>query len=100
MGERGRGGRGRERNIDLLFHLFMHSFVDSCVCPYQDRTPILSISGCILINRAIWPGPRLDFLCNSNVSASWTLTLEKCPLYMQLIALYRKIKVNTGTLLL
>ena len=24
---------GRERDIDLLFHLFMHSLVDSCMCP-------------------------------------------------------------------
>ena len=23
----------RERNIDLLFHLLMHSLVDFCVCP-------------------------------------------------------------------
>ena len=28
-------GRGRERSSDLLFHLFMHSFVDSCMCPDQ-----------------------------------------------------------------
>ena len=28
-------GRGREKkkNIDLLFHLFMHSLVASCMCP-------------------------------------------------------------------
>ena len=25
--------RERERNINLLFHLLMHSLVDSCVCP-------------------------------------------------------------------
>ena len=24
---------GRERNIDLLFYLLMHSLVDSCMCP-------------------------------------------------------------------
>ena len=24
---------GRERDHDLLFHLFMHSLVDSCMCP-------------------------------------------------------------------
>ena len=28
--------RGRERNIDLLFHLFIHSLVDSCMCPDQE----------------------------------------------------------------
>ena len=27
--------RERERNINLLFHLFMHSLVDSCRCPDQ-----------------------------------------------------------------
>ena len=39
-GEKGRGRekwRQREReiekNTELLFHLFMHSLVDSCVCP-------------------------------------------------------------------
>ena len=25
----------REKNIDLLPHLYMHSLVDSCVCPDQ-----------------------------------------------------------------
>ena len=25
--------RERMRNIDLLFHLLMHSLVDSCMCP-------------------------------------------------------------------
>ena len=25
--------RGRERNINVLFHLFMHSLVDSSMCP-------------------------------------------------------------------
>ena len=32
--EEGREG-GRERNNDLLFHLFMHSLVASCICPDQ-----------------------------------------------------------------
>ena len=27
--------RKRKRNIGLLFHLFMHSLVDSCTCPGQ-----------------------------------------------------------------
>ena len=25
--------REKERNIDLLFHLFIYSLVDSCMCP-------------------------------------------------------------------
>ena len=33
--ERERGERGRERNIYFLFHLAMHSLVDSCMCPDQ-----------------------------------------------------------------
>ena len=28
--------RERERNIDLLFHLFMHSLVESCTCPDRE----------------------------------------------------------------
>ena len=31
--------RERERNTDLLFHLFMHSLVDSCMCPDQRQNP-------------------------------------------------------------
>ena len=34
--ERGRGSGGErctDRDIDLLFHLFMHSLIDSCLCP-------------------------------------------------------------------
>ena len=27
----------RERDINLLFHLFMHSLVDSCTCPDRGR---------------------------------------------------------------
>ena len=30
-----REGEREIENIDLLFHLFMHSLVDSCVCPDQ-----------------------------------------------------------------
>ena len=29
----------RERNIDLLFHLFLHSLADSCVCPEAGPNP-------------------------------------------------------------
>ena len=35
----------RERNINLLFHLFMHSLVDSCTCPDQNWTRNLGILG-------------------------------------------------------
>ena len=35
--ERGKEGK-KERNIDLSFHVFMHSLVDSCLCPDGDRT--------------------------------------------------------------
>ena len=28
-------GRERERNVDLLFHLLVHSLVASCMCPDQ-----------------------------------------------------------------
>ena len=29
----------KERHTDLLFHLFMHSLVDSCMCPDQGFEP-------------------------------------------------------------
>ena len=29
----------RERDIDLLLHLFMHLLVDSCMCPDQGKNP-------------------------------------------------------------
>ena len=29
------GGSKREKNINLLFHVLMHSLVDSCMCPDQ-----------------------------------------------------------------
>lgn len=32
-------GRERERNISLLFHLFMHSLVNSCMCPDGEWNP-------------------------------------------------------------
>ena len=34
-----REGEREIENIDLLFHLFMHSLVDSCVCPDQGWNP-------------------------------------------------------------
>ena len=33
------GGGEREKNTDLLFHLFMHSLVDSYMCPDQGSNP-------------------------------------------------------------
>ena len=35
----------RERKIDLLFHLFMHSFVDSCMCPDQGSNMNVGVLG-------------------------------------------------------
>ena len=29
---RERGGGEREKNVDLLFHFFIHSWVVSCIC--------------------------------------------------------------------
>ena len=44
--ERGKGRlRERQRNTDLSFHLFMHSLVDSCMCPDQDWTRNLGVTG-------------------------------------------------------
>ena len=31
--------REREREINLLFHLFRHPFVDSCMCPDRGWNP-------------------------------------------------------------
>ena len=31
--EEGGGREERERGINMLFHLFMNSLVDSCMCP-------------------------------------------------------------------
>ena len=38
-GEGERERWGREREINLLFHLFMHSLVDSCISPDQGSNP-------------------------------------------------------------
>ena len=38
QGDSGGGGE-RERNVDALFCLFMHSLVDSCMCPDQRQNP-------------------------------------------------------------
>ena len=38
--EEGEGrGRKREGDVNLLFHLFMHSLVDSCMCPDWELNP-------------------------------------------------------------
>ena len=39
---------GRERNIDLWFHLFMHSLVASCMCLDQESNPQSWCSGTML----------------------------------------------------
>lgn len=33
------GKRQRERNIDLLSYLLMHSWVNSCMCPDYESNP-------------------------------------------------------------
>ena len=43
-----------ERNKDLFFQLFMHSLVDSCMCPDQGWTHNLGVSG--------WPSNQLSCL--------------------------------------
>ena len=40
--------REREGNIDLLFYLFMHSLVDSCMCPDLGWKPQLWCTGTML----------------------------------------------------
>ena len=42
--EREEGGK-RERNIDLLFQLFMHSLVDSYMCPGWELNPQTGVAG-------------------------------------------------------
>ena len=46
---RERKGEEREREINLLFHFFMHSFVDFCMCPGWASNPHNA-----LINYAAW----------------------------------------------
>ena len=50
---------GRERTLDLLSHLFMHSLVDSRVCPEQGSNPRpwhIEATGNALTNWATQPG--------------------------------------------
>ena len=35
----------REKGLDLFFHLFIHSLVDSCMCPDRDQTHNIDILG-------------------------------------------------------
>ena len=39
------GGSKRERNVDLLFHLFMLSLVNSSCSLTENQTPNLGVSG-------------------------------------------------------
>ena len=45
--ERAEGSK-RQRNIDLLFHLFMHLLVDSCMCPDRGLNPQPWCTGTVL----------------------------------------------------
>ena len=60
-GERGREREARKRNIniELLFHIFMLSLVDSCVCP--DRRLNLGILG-QLSNQLSYPARQKDLV--------------------------------------
>ena len=53
--------RKREKNIYLLFHLFMHSLVDSCMWGIKLTTLVLEWDDA-LTNWATWPGPAAFFL--------------------------------------
>ena len=52
-----RGGGERERNINLLLHLFMHSLVASCMCPdSRSNLQTLLYQDDVLTNCATWLG--------------------------------------------
>ena len=44
----GKGGREGKRNIDLLFHIFVHSLVNFYMCPHQGSTLKLWLMGTML----------------------------------------------------
>ena len=65
-------GRERDSNIDLLFHLFMHSLVASCMCP--DRGIELTSLACedsALTNQATQPGLERSFCFKKNCRKVW-----------------------------
>ena len=67
------GGREKERSVNLLFHLSMHSLVDSCMC--HDRgikhAATLVSQGDALTNLATQPGLAPDFSLQLHFHISW-----------------------------
>ena len=54
-----------ERNIDLLFHLLVHSLVDSCICPDPGLNPQpLHMGDNALTNWATQPEPQTAVFLN------------------------------------
>ena len=57
--EGGKERERRERNVDLLFHLIMHTLISSCITLTRDQTHNSGASDSALTNRAVHPGlPR------------------------------------------
>ena len=60
--------RERERDINLLFHLCMHSLVDSCMCPDQRSNPQpRHYWDDALTNWATQPGPNICLIFYQNL---------------------------------
>ena len=51
------GEKEKERNIDLLFHLFMHSLTASCMFQLEIEPTTLAHRDDAPTNWATWPGP-------------------------------------------
>lgn len=68
--------RERERNIDLLFQLFMHSLMDSSMCLDRGPNPKPWRTGITLTNWATHPGPEPELLNFENSSQSGTCSLH------------------------
>lgn len=64
-GERERKKAHSRSDIDLVFHLFMHLLVNSCMCsnPWIEPT-ILAYQDYALTNWATWPGHILIIIIN------------------------------------
>ena len=60
-----KGGIERERNINLLFHLLMHSLVDSCMCPDWGSNHNFGVLGCIEMGLQLMEPPGQGRLCFS-----------------------------------
>ena len=65
--------REGEREIVWLFHLFMHSLVDSCMCPYQGLNPQTHNLGILgqCSNQLSYPA-RVEKLFKSQTSQDFT----------------------------